>query len=125
MWPFTHRKPLLQPTLYDQKRHEMHVQMYDAMSTLEDATKATIVRLGVVNLYPEGADKNKAQEDANKQQYVLLCAIGSYDGLRTDYIKYVQKHTDKFVTTANWPMKWATSHEVIEKTYTKFFQETP
>lgn len=123
MWPFKRQKPL-EPTVYDKRRCNMHHEMFDVMRRLEDATKATIVRMSVINLYPAGPDKDKAQSDADKQQYSLLCAIGAYDGLRTDYIQYVEEHADDFVTTATWPVKWATSHEVIETTYARFFQET-
>ena len=124
IWPFK-KKDLPQPTPYDTRRHEMHRALFDAMARLEEATQATIVRQGVVSLYPDGPDKEAAKEEAEEQQFSLLRAIGSYDTLRFGYITYVQQNAGKFVTTEHWPVKWATSHEIIEQTYARFFQKTP
>ena len=114
----------VEPTLYDEKRKDLHIELLEKQSWLEKCTKRVIVKNGVINLYPEGADKEAAKNESEKAKKTLLAAIGSYDGIRIDILRYIKEHTDSFVTTTEWPLDYITSHEIIERTYARFFQET-
>ena len=70
---------------------------------------------GVIDLYPDGADRKKAVSDAEKAKQSLLVAIGAYDTARMEYNDYVEKNAEKFDSHKE---KWTTtSHEIIEWAY--------
>lgn len=109
----------------DQERERLTCQCMDAESDLENRVKQVIVRKGVIDLYPDGPDKDRAIKDFEAAQYSMLCAIGTMDGLRNDLRSYIETHKDSFDVTASWPTptKLHTSHHVIERTYEMFFNE--
>ncbi len=93
-------------------------RMQNSKNRLIDATERVIISKGVVELYPEGADKIKAITDLDTRKYSLLCAIGDYDCKLRDLIEIENKRGDEI----NVPIpKFTNSHEIIELTYRKFF----
>lgn len=113
----------IKPTFSDKRREDLHIEVLDKQDWLEKCAKQVIVKNGVINLYPEGPDKEVAKEESEKAKKSLLTAIGSYDGIRCDMIQYIKKHSNDFVTTVRWPLNYITSHEIIERAYARFFQE--
>jgi hypothetical protein len=93
-----------------------------ARGRLKDAVEAVIIRSGVVELYPEGADKNKAINDMNYAKSILLCAIGSYDSARNNYNEALES-TEPRVTTACYGTAFKTSHELVEVFYEVFYKK--
>ena len=78
---------------------------------------------GVIDLYPDGLDKDRAIKDFEAAQHSLLCAIGTVDGLRNDMRSYIAAHEKDFEATARWavPSVNISSHTIIEKVYRDFF----
>ena len=111
-----------QPTSADLERRRLLHKLYVANQHLAERAELVIVRRGVVDLYPDGPDKELAEADLDKAKKSLLCAIGTSDGVRAELMRYVKDHYKDFVTTAGWVEPY-TSHEIIEKTWRKFFQQ--
>lgn len=116
-----HRNPKL--TLADRQRERMLIEYIAAETNLKERAKAAIVRKGVIDLYPDGSDKDRAIKDFEAAQHSLLCAIGTVDGLRNDMGSYIAAHEKDFVGTARWvvPSANISSHTIIEKVYRDFF----
>ena len=93
-----------------------------ARGRLKDAVEAVIIRSGVVELYPEGADKSKAINDMNYAKSILLCAIGCYDSARNNYNEALES-TEPRVTTTCYGMAFKTSHEWVEIFYEEFYKK--
>lgn len=117
---FFNKAPQLTSADLEHRRllHKLHV----ANQHLAERAELVIVRRGVVDLYPNGPDKERAEADLDKAKESLLCAIGTSDGVRAELMRYIKAHYTDFVTTAGYPEPY-TSHEIIEKTWRKFFQQ--
>jgi hypothetical protein len=94
-----------------------------ARGRLKDTVEAVIIRSGVVELYPEGADKTKAINDLNHAKSILLCAIGSYDSARNNYNEALESIKPR-ITTASYGAAFKTSHEWVEIFYKEFYKKT-
>lgn len=102
----------------DREVLDMIQRMQNSKNRLIDATERVIISKGVVELYPEGADKIKAIKDLDTRKDSLLYAIGDYNCKLRDLIKIENKKGDEI----NVPIpKFTNSHEIIEFTYRKFF----
>ena len=106
-----HSQPEWTPA--DRQRERLLLDYFAAETNLEEKAKAAIVRKGVIDLYPDGPDKDRAIKDFEAAQHSLLCAIGTVDGLRNDMRSYI----------ARWavPSVNISSHTIIEKVYRDFF----
>lgn len=124
IWPFSKRQ-CIKPNFCDKKREDLHLELLRKQNWLEKCAKQVIIKNGVINLYPDGPDKEAAETESKKAKRTFLVAIGSYDGIRNDTLRYIKEHSDDFVTTIGWPLDYITSHEIIEHTYAEFFQEIP
>lgn len=112
------KKPV---NIYEDRADEMLYKVWKERDRLYEKTRQVITRVGVINLYPEGADRKKAVSDAEKVKQSLLVAIGAYDTARMEYNDYVKKNTEKF----NSPkQEWTTtSHEIVEWVYRYYNKE--
>lgn len=109
------------PEVRNAHYEQMWRDMLDAQITLDDRTDKTIARIGVIDLYPEGPDKEAAKRDAEKAKQLLLCAVGHYDSCRAELIRYNEQNPEK--VPAGWnPNRFKNSHEEIEIRYEKFFK---
>ena len=79
-----------------------------------------ITRKSVIDLYPDGADRNAAIKECEKAKRSLLCAISAYDTSRIEYNDYITKNAERF----NNPRRpWTvTSHDFIALAYRAYFQ---
>ena len=105
-------------TFLDREVLDMIQRMQNSKNRLIYATERVIISKGVVELYPEGADKIKAITDLDTRKYALLCAIGEYDCNLRDLIEIKNKRGDEIKVPIP---KFTNSHEIIEFTYRKFF----
>lgn len=102
----------------DREVLDMVQRMQNSKNRLIDATERVIISKGVVELYPEGADKIKAITALNTEKYNLLYTINDYNYRLKDLIEIENKRGDEI----NVPIpKFTNSHEIIELTYRKFF----
>ena len=106
--------------------YENHVDDFihkvcEAHDRLTAKTKQVITRLGVIDLYPDGADREKAVSDAEEAKHALIVAIGAYDTARMEYNNYIKKYAEKFDSPKR---EWTTtSHEIIEWAYQYYNKE--
>ena len=89
-----HSQPEWTPA--DRQRERLLLDYFAAETNLEEKAKAAIVRKGVIDLYPDGPDKDRAIKDFEAAQHSLLCAIGTVDGLRNDMRSYIAAHEKDF-----------------------------
>lgn len=111
---FGKKKIEITDTAYDCLVKKLMRELTDARIEIEERVKKVICRIGVIELYPEGADKKRAQADAEKSKQTLLSAIGIYDDLARQYNEALNK-TDRKTTL--YYGKVLTSHEIVEEAY--------
>ena len=118
-----HSQPEWTPA--DREREQLLLDCFDSQENLRELVKAAIVRKGVIDLYPDGPDKDRAIKDFEAAQHSLLCAIGTVDGLRNEMRSYITAHEKDFKATKHWevPSIDVYSHTIIEKVYRDFFAE--
>ena len=116
---FSKKKKPFNP--YENRMDDLIHEVWEARDRLSAKATQVITRLGVIDLYPEGADRKKAVSDAGEAKYSLLVAIGAYDTARMEYNNYIKKYAEKF----NSPKReWTTtSHEIIEWAYRYYNKE--
>lgn len=106
---------------YEKRADELLYEVWEERDRIYEKTTKVITRLGVIDLYPEGADRKKAVSDAEKAKQSLLVAIGAYDTARMEYNDYVKKYAEKFDSPKK---EWtATSHEIVEWAYRFYNKE--
>lgn len=116
---FSKKKKPFNP--YENRVDDLIHEVWEARDRLTAKTKQVITRLGVINLYPDGADRKKAVSDAEEAKHALLVAIGAYDTARMEYNNYIKKYAEKF---DSYKREWTTtSHEIIEWAYQYYNKE--
>ena len=108
-------------TYLDFKIKECNLQLYREKQHLMTCVESIIVANSVINLYPEGADKNAAIKNAEAKKQLLLVAIGSYDDLMRIYNELLHIE-EKREVTANWINNFDTSHQIVEIAYRNFWK---
>ena len=106
---------------YENRADDLIYELWEERDRLYEKTRQVITRVGVIDLYPDGADRKKAVSDAEKAKQSLLVAIGAYDTARMEYNNYIKKYPEQFDSPKK---EWTTtSHEVIEQTYERYNKE--
>ena len=108
---------------YDKAYEEMYYLYQSARDLLLAKTRKVIITKGVIDLYPDGADRYAAVLEFEDAQHRLLCAIGNYDGRLNDLRTYYQKHKEDFIAYWCAPDTLANSHTVIEMAYENFWKK--
>jgi hypothetical protein len=90
-------------------------ELAEAHGLINERVEKVMIRIGVIELYPEGADKEKAKVDAEKAKQSLLNAVAVYDDAACRYNQAIIKDNRK--TTLEYRSKSLTSHEIVEKAY--------
>lgn len=105
---------------YENHIDELIHKVWEERDRLYEKTRQAITRVGVINLYPDGADRKKAVSDAEKAKHALIVAIGAYDTARMEYNNYIKKYAEKFDSPKE---EWTTtSHEIIEWAYKYYYK---
>lgn len=91
-----HSQPEWTPA--DRQRERLLLDYFATETNLEEKAKVAIVRKGVIDLYPDGPDKDRAIKD------------------------FEAAHEKDFEATARWavPSVNISSHTIIEKVYRDF-----
>lgn len=118
---FGKKKSAVTKTFEDDIVIDLSEELLNARLDLRGQVKIVMVRNGVIDLYPDGADKDKAKKDAESAKNLLLCMIGRYDDLRNRYNDALEKHPNR-VFTAGWARTNKTSHDFIEDFYKEFYE---
>ena len=112
---FKKEKEEIFDTAYDLIVKRLANEVTKAAHTIYEEVEKVIIRLGVIELYPEGADKETAKRDAEISKQSLLNAIAIYDDLANQYEKAIAQNDRQ--TTFDYKRKLSTSHELIEIAY--------
>lgn len=106
--------------IYEAHADELLYDLWAKRDKLTTQTREVITRKSVIDLYPDGADRNAAIKECEKAKRSLLCAIGAYDTSRIEYNDYITKNAERF----NNPRRpWTvTSHDFIALAYRAYFQ---
>lgn len=113
-------KPKKRISWYEEHYKELLDAVRNAKETLMAKAENVICKKGVVNLYPESADKAFAQMECEDAQHKLICAIGNYDARKQEAEEFYKKHYEELYGYAD---KFATSHFIIEIVYKNFFKK--
>ncbi|MBO5712043.1 MAG: hypothetical protein J6R47_04320 [Acholeplasmatales bacterium] len=119
---FKKKKTIKQDTPLDKKIKALNEERLATAYTIRQRAKKVIVCNGVIDLYPEGADKEKAKRDADKWKEILICAVGHYDSLLRQYEEALSQEGERNTTTF-WTKDTKTSHEWIEMAYEEFYKK--
>lgn len=109
-------------TALDKRIKEVNGERLATAYSIRERAKKVIICNGAVDLYPEGADKEKAKRDAEQAKKSLLCAVGHYDDLLRQYKEALSQEGERN-TTAYWTKETKTSHEWIEMAYEEFYKK--
>lgn len=90
-------------------------QVVEAYDRLKETVKRNVVKKEVIDIYPDGEDKEKAIKEYNFEQKCLLKDIAYYDDMRNKFNTFLNNKFERKVT-AHWK-PWKTSHEVVECVY--------
>lgn len=118
---FKKKTPITHDTPDDIRLKDIENERCEAFVTLRERAEKVIICNGVIDIYPEGADKEKAKADAEKAKYSLLCAIGHYDDLVRQYKEVFLSPNRN--TTSYYGRALISSHEVIECVYRDFYKK--
>lgn len=121
---FNNRKEINKRTGGDVFLLKIQDEIHEAKFTLEAAARKVIICIGVVDLYPEGADKDLARQDAEKAKLSLRAAIGVYDRLVSDYQSQLRTYPKEERTiTCNWTYsRFDNSHKIVEEFYEGYWK---
>lgn len=103
-------------TSADLQLKELYYPFIDLCDEFYSTIREVIVKKEVIEIYPDGADKNKAIKDYHFEQQHLLALIGEYDDLRDQISNFIKKNKEERHTTAHWEIP-QTSHATIETIY--------
>lgn len=103
---------------YNETYKDMWNTVLEAHDRLCEAVRKVILRKGVIDLYPAGADQNAAIKDCEEAKHSLLCAIGYYDGRMQELKEYFSNHYNELNECHSWhPTRMLNSHEIVELAY--------
>lgn len=108
--------------IYDIRIKELYDAVHEARDRLIAKTQAAITKKAVIDLYPEGADKQAAIKALDDAKYSLLCAIGYYDERLNEACQYYANNNGNFDECWATPNNFAKSHDIIEYAYRHYFK---
>lgn len=117
--------------MFRQKKSEENFNEYDLtlkrlISTrrekyeqLISCVQDIIIKKDVIELYPAGADKEKAKQDFQRSQNILLTYIAEFDDIYCQ-LQNFEYSKCKYYITDKTAYESVTSHSIIESTYRNF-----
>lgn len=100
-------------------------KLIDRSVKLRECTRLTIVKKGVLSLYPDSLDKQTAQEDLERAQFNFLSAMVDYDLMMDEVSRCYDRNKADLSYCLGWgPERWKTSHELVEEVYENFFKKS-
>ncbi len=111
-----------QDTMLDKKIKELSNERVRAIGLIRERAKKVIICNGAIDLYPEGADKEKAKRDAEAARHSLLCAVGHFDDIVRQCREALDEEGERN-TTLGYRKDFTTSHQWIELAYEEFYKK--
>lgn len=115
------KKNKIIPNTYDRQLKQLLVEWQENRDLLIGQVNILITKKNVIDLYPEGADKNKAIEDFKARQRFLLNYIARYDDTYNQLMTFDYSKCAETIS-AKWQYEKATSHNIIEIAYNNFYR---
>jgi hypothetical protein len=109
-------------TALDKKIKALHAERLATANVIKERAKRIIICNGVIDLYPEGADKEAAKQSAERAKHLLLCSIGHYDDIRRQYLEALAENGERN-TTYYLTKECKTSHEWVDMAYEEFWKK--
>lgn len=113
---------VLQDSFHDRNVRIKWGELLRLAEQLNDQVKIVLIQKEVIELYPDGSDKDKAIKDFQQSQLSMIATIGSYDSCRDDFQRYITEYRPLLVTTKDWVDKVSSSHDIVEGTYLAFYR---
>lgn len=96
-------------------------EFYQAKSSLESSVREVAARKMVIDFYPEGADRKKAQQELADSQRSLICRIGAYDARLAAVTIYYTNNYEQLSHYAS-PDRFGTSHDIVVNVAKNYLQ---
>lgn len=77
---------------YENKINFFLSQINGARLSLQSAVETILYKQDAVDVYPSGADKDRAQKELDTARVKLLPKIAQYDDYRAQYFEYLRKN---------------------------------
>lgn len=77
---------------HENKINSFISQIKDARLSLQSAVETILYKQDAIDVYPSGADKNRAQKELDTAREKLLLKIAQYDDYRAQYFEYLKKN---------------------------------
>lgn len=117
------KKKIEERNEYDSIMTDYLIKEGKSSRALDAAVQDVIIKNGVIDLYPSGADKEKAKVDLQTAKNRLLCAIGKHDSILSEIERYYVVNKYNFVEYSKWyPGLLADSHKMVEIFYRNFIR---
>lgn len=104
------RKPTVKNP-YDERMTELYDELSEISLKMNSFVRQIYVKGFVIQMFPDGADKNLEAEEINNLRKKLLREVACYDSKRLEIIDYLETNKEK--CNCNW-VKPLTSHCRIE-----------
>ena len=111
---FKKKKDLNTPA--DLQLKKLYYPLIDLQDEFDLTVRKVITKKEVIEIYPDGADKDKAIKDYKFEQQHFIALIGKYDDLKNQIDNFIKNNKEERKITAHWDMP-ETSHERIEQIY--------
>lgn len=116
MFGFKKNEP--QESWADRQYEPLWNEVLAARRRLSECVDNVIIKSGVVDLYPEGEDKEVAKKAVEATKFLLLCAINRFNDKLNQLQNFYDKHKSDLVVLAHWDAyNWKDSHTYIEYEY--------
>ena len=111
--------------LYAEEYERKDYAFQSARLSVFSRTEEVIMKKLAVDIYPDGPDKQRAQDELDKAQQRLIVSIGAMDARKQELIEYYTSNFEKIKESfygLRDPRDYGTSHEVVECTVRNFYK---
>lgn len=115
------KKEKIVDTPIDVALKEKDLELFSIRANLKKAVENIIIANGVIELYPEGVDKEKAKETAKNRKMIILPLIDKYNNLKNEINDLLNKNDRN--TTKDWQKCIKTGHEIVEIVYKELYKK--
>lgn len=110
------RKEKPRRTVQDRNYRELWRDALTAKTRLKQKAQDVLVKKMAVELYPDGPDKKRAEEDLSVTKRGLLSAIGYYEERVREMIDYRRNNTNVITDIERYnPSIFDGSHQIVEQ----------
>ena len=109
-------------SVFDNHLDELSNKANKEYENLKNCVEDIIVKTGVVNIYPEGKEKELAKCLAEDSKKELVKFMINYEQARNEYINYLNANKAEFSNYVNYIRLYPETYICIEKIYKEFYK---